>query len=1346
MAAFLGLDIGSNSVGSFWFDAQGGRLAAGTSVFPAGVEETDDKRGEPRNAKRRMARRTRITLARRAQRKRELKKKLVGVGLLPSGAGEFKELLEATDPWELRRTGLDRKLAPHEFGRVLLHLAQRRGALGLRTVDIESGDDLDGDGDGPVKAAIGAVQAKMREGGARTFGEFIATLRQQRITPITTEDRRREPLRKGPREYRDRIRNKANNYEHCADRAMVRHEFAKLWEKQASFGGPLAEALTDELRVALDDESGDTAWKHKGLLFGQRRSSWDLGTLGRCTLHPTERCLPHADVYASRYLVVETVNNLKIIEQGMEPRSLTPSERRTIKDYLSGPLGIEKRGKRKGQPKQSVSVSDLRDLMGWGRASKTAHFRFNVESDEDRVINTDWFSREIIHGAVTREKWQAMPERVREGLNRAILKYDPEDAGHALKLREGAMAWAGLDEAQAERLLTAWKRRPKPDAKRLNMSRRAVRNLLEKMDAEVPYPDRSRPGHTRWLTQIEARKLIAEDSAFCDTTTCEPLDDHTRRRYATGAKGATASDRHYMRKHLLANGGEAVRGPDGQPLSEPPPAPLVSNPVVRKAIHEVRRHLVEYMKTFGRKPDRIFVELSREAKMGKKDADAMLLKNRLRNRIRNDIIREFSLHSKTATQQRAAVDRVVLAVQQRCVCPLCGKTEAGDGSGGITLLNAAKGDGCEAAHIIPKACGGNNGLGNIVLAHTKCNRDMGRRTPREFWGAKLDGGFSAGISWVENIYEGVERQKPKEARGVTGNSLWALYFNRRDDQAKIDQFKREVKDLPAMTQRQGEATKYAARQVMAYLSDAIFDSAGLPERGGERRIFATDGLWTSRLRREWGLFFDPHGARDHKLEGEEKRLRKEKDRGDHRHHAVDAAAIACCSPQVQEAWEARERKAENDGVNTADEEAMEIYRRQHPLPPPAPFKTREDFRGAIWRAVFGDGETERPICHRPVKRKLTGALHEETLFGPVLDSAGSLTNSYTGRKDVQKLTPAHLRMPRDETAAEAVERLAARRSRLMNVDRKTAVRWAKSVVESPGYVAAKVDPKPGKSGIVRDIALRARIRQCLAEAGYDPETFSDANITNILKSGGLRHLSGVPIRSVVLLRTMVDPVVTSRWASDHATGERYKEYDAETGEGNAAAARAYVGGNNHHIEIRAAKQKGGREKWTGKIVSAFEAAQRSIARQRALRAAGIPNARELRRLSEGERARLTARARDVERTNPIVDRRDHSDGGKFIMSLCEGETLLMKDKRTGKVGYFVVAKLDPNTRIMLVPHWDARSATARKDADLRDVPDSEREQLSVTPDDLRNLAPPGRPHAIKVRVTPLGTVMELAND
>lgn len=1386
----LGLDIGSNSVGSSWIDRKEGAITAGTSVFPAGVDESDDKRGEPKNAKRRMTRRTRITLARRAERKRLLRLRLIEAGLLPRTEAEFKALLERTDPWELRRRGLDQPLAPFEFGRVLLHLAQRRGAAGLKPV--EAGDEGDGaepdakaKEDGKVKAALDTASKAMLERKARTFGEFIAMVRADRVTAIATPDRRPEGQRKGPREFRTAVRNKAGSYEHCADRLLIRDEFAKLWVAQQRLGGETVRVLTPDLRLALDDESGDTTWRHRGLLFGQRRQSWDLGTLGRCTLHPSERCVPHADMHASRYLVVETVNNLRIVERGKAARPLTVEERQKIKDYLGGPLGVEKVGKRKGQPKRTVSVTDLRTLMGWGRATKTSPFRFNIENDEDRIINTDWFSREVIHGAVTPERWAALPANVRDGLNRALLKCDPDEEADADRLKKGAMSWAGLNEAQADALVVAWSRRPRPDAKRLNLSRRAVRNLLTVMDTPEPRRDARQPEQGRWPTEIEARKALAEDGEFRDETTGEPFDGPTRRRYATGAKGATARDRYYMGKHVLLKGGKPVIGPDGHPLAEPAPAPLIGNPVVRKAIHEVRRHLVEYMTTFGRKPDKVYVELAREAKMGKMDADRLLFRNRLRSRIRNDIVAAFSLHGHTSTQQRAAVDRVVLAVQQGGVCPLCGQP-------GLTTRAAASGEDCDVAHIIPRASGGHNGLSNIVLAHRKCNRDMGRRTPRQFWS---DGaGFEAGLRWVEGIYGEVPRPRFSEVKTATGDALWVCYFTKRDDLSKAERFKMDVKDIQGMTERQEAATKYAARQVMAYIADALYDGKGLPERGtgGEesgRRIFTTDGMWTSRLRREWGLFFDPHDARAKGLGVAEEDERKEKNRGDHRHHAVDAIVTALCTAQVQNAWKKREQDAEAVGVNTADEEAMENYRRAHRLPAPEPFASHDDFREAVRTAVFGN-DRAKPICHRPVKRKLIGAFHEETLFGPVLDRAGNLTGNYTAKKSVLALDPNHLRMPLGWDAKEAeLHRAQASSGRVGAIKRD---------------LAKMEDPSPAKAGIVRDRALRNRIRHCLVEAGlelgefdarkntvkggfsagqikrlidlqprlreglsdggitpdaftlqdlksnealydrlrdciagcgFDPERFKPEDIVAIVKSGAIRHHSGAPIRTVVLLRTMTDPVVIDRKKPEYATGRLVADSDP-------ASQRAYVGGNNHHIEIRV-DAKG---RWSGEVVSAFDAAQRKRARLRALRDARIPKPDAFRRLPKAERGKLTPMLRAIEQAHPLVDRRDEAKGGAFVMSLCEGEMLHMKHKETGEVGYFVVAKLDKPRSIVVVPHWDARAATERKDAEGRKVANSKREQFSVTPSDLKVLAPPGEPHARKVRVSPLGVVTKLERD
>ena len=137
MPTIMGLDIGSNSVGSAWVDTDSRTIKLGVSIFPAGVDETDTKRGAPINQERRKARSMRRSIARRAERKRRLRSVLTSVGMLPSDPVELQALFDI-NPWLLRRDALERELTPHEFGRVLVHLNQRRGALGLR---IENEED-----------------------------------------------------------------------------------------------------------------------------------------------------------------------------------------------------------------------------------------------------------------------------------------------------------------------------------------------------------------------------------------------------------------------------------------------------------------------------------------------------------------------------------------------------------------------------------------------------------------------------------------------------------------------------------------------------------------------------------------------------------------------------------------------------------------------------------------------------------------------------------------------------------------------------------------------------------------------------------------------------------------------------------------------------------------------------------------------------------------------------------------------------------------------------------------------------------------------------------------------------
>lgn len=1335
----LGLDIGSNSIGSAWIDLQTGRIETGLSVFPAGVDETDDKRGDPKNVKRRMARRTRITLARRASRKRELRALLIDRGLLPRAEAEFRELLEKTDPWQLRRNGLDRVLSPHEFGRVLLHLSQRRGAIGLR----ETMPDAPGeDEDGKVKAAIGAARAAMLQRRARSFGEFMHMLGCERRTPIQHAERRAGREGRGVNEWRSSIRNRSGNYEFAADRAMIRDEFSRLWAAQRGFGGPLSMILTDQLRLRLDDPErrawdadpnkspAERAWyrdtyREGGVLFGQRRATWDMGTLGRCVLEPTERCASHADRHASYFRVVETVNNLRIVERGHAARPLNADERAKILHYLRGPLGTIKAKKKPGmvdgdRPKTTVTVTDLRQLMGWGKATKNSQYRFNIEADEDREINTDWFHRSIVHGVFTEPVWGTMSEAQRESVNRAVLKFDPDRPEHAERLAAGASIWWGLSPEQVQLLTVAWKSRP-PIEKRVNLSRRAIRNLLAVMDREWPDADEGR----KWITQIEARKLIASDEDFRDVTTGEPLHPRARPRYATGAKGLSSRDRHYMAKHP----------------GSLPPAPMLTNPVVRKAIHEVRRHIMAHIQKQGRKPDRIVIELAREAKMSAKESDRTLLRNRLRDRIRKDILGSLDLGGLKPNQQRAAVDRVILSIQQGGVCPLCANLVVKDS---ITARMAAYGEGCELAHIVPRGIGGSNGLNNLVVAHTKCNRDMGRRTPRQWWGDRFDEAFVR----VAQIYENVERIEPKQARAAADEKLWSAYFSKHDDEAKLLNFKKSVQDIQGHTDRDLSDTRYATRQVMAYLADALYEGKGLPERGGDRLIFTTDGRWTGELRREWGLFRDVHEAKGKGLSNAEEHSRKEKNRGDHRHHALDAVVVALADRAVQIKFEERAKAADAAGITA---EQFDRFCRDHPVNPPGVFASADDLRTRAIAAIFGDDANPKPVCHRPVKRKLVGRLHKETLYGPVVEYGSTKgsplqmsENRVTIRQDVigetlsDCLKPSHLRLPRRESDDELAKRISLELLQSSpGMTRTDAKREALRRVTSGEVHHRSVDVKPEKGGVVRDIGLRRILRQLIAERGLDPDAFTPGELrTSIRQVGPISLRSGVPIHAVRLLWANEDPVVVSRFKPDFGTIEHDNKSELKS-------PRMYDSQNNHHIELRAS-EKG---VWSGEIVTTFDAAQRKRQFFRALREAGVPTFKKLRDLPLQERRKYAPVISSIDRANQLVDRSDDpAKGGRFVMSLCEGETLMMRHKLTKEVGYFIVAKLDKPQSVVLVPHWDARTATPRKDAFGNKVFDSERDSFAATPSDFKTLGAPGHAHAVKVRVTPLGEVEIIERD
>lgn len=1077
----LGLDLGSNSVGSAWIDLGTYSITVGTSIFPQGVEVSENKRGAPKNQKRRATRSQRKSIARRAERKRRLRKLLISSGLLPSDAKAFDKLMQR-DPWRLRQVALDHPVTPHEFGRILYHLNQRRGALGIEFEEDENGESKkkkSGKGaedteEGEVRKALLHTREVIQ---GRTFGQMMAEKRNERKHSL--------PGKPG-KYWHGPIRNRAGKFEFHADRALVHEEFQRLWDAQTSFKSDLAEFLTDDLRRKFDDPDTDDTWRHKGELFGQRRTYWDAGTLGHCDLEPSDHGCPLCDMHAQEFRVIESVNNIRFDDGSGIERVLSPEERdeviRALRSQKTGsPATIRKA---LGIDKRSLKKRDEPDT-----------YSLNVERDPDREINTDWFYREIVLGVFGEERWEGMKGSERESVNRALQKFDPADGKDAGRLREGAGKWWKLDEEKTEALLEAWGKRPKPQ-KRLKLSRRAIRNLL-------PYMRRA-----DGPTVTQARQLFAEDTnndatayqraryAFHLTEEFKDFLGQLAGKEAAAralkARNLTKAGRHFSTKH---------------PNTLPPP-PMLANPVARKTVYEVRRHLNEYLRRFGKQPDRVVIEFAREAIQPAHVRNKQLSANRAREKERKIIIEEFGLADRSHNQQNKAIERVLLCREQRNVCAYTGRT--------ITPAQAAAGVGenagyLEVDHIVPKSRTNENGFNNKVLCYESANRDKGNRTVKEWLSA--------------DRFEQLE-QRLRHLSGKKGTQHGV-----RPNPRKWKNLHRNAPDVETFANSQLSDTAYAAREVANYLRGALYGG----ETEGKRRVFVTKGRYTATLRRDWGLVESEidrawHGsAEDPDMPGTARK--SEKNRCDHRHHAIDAVAIALTDSKriLDLARFAAEQEDARAGLGK--------WPKRKELPPP--WGTKEEFRAQVLEAV-----DNLIVCHRPVKRRIVEGLHTENPFGKASEYPGLYTFRIPARPPQQgaHLKPSSLEEPKPRKK------------------------------DKDGKVTEYGIAGKGQNSVVRNPALREAIRECLLRNKKDPEKFTKQDLKELTDPDDykFRWPDGTPIYKIQMVRTLGKPVRIVRENKD-------------------GVERFYQGENNHHMEILEDTKTG---KWSGICWKAFDVARR----------------------------------------------------------------------------------------------------------------------------------------------------------
>lgn len=288
MTTRLGLDVGTNSIGWALIDKDEGRIIdLGARIFSDG---RDPKSGASLAVDRRDARAARRRRDRYLGRRSAFLDTLIRFGLMSDRADEAK-LVEAKDPYVLRARALDERLEPHEIGRALFHLNQRRGFKSNRKAERGRKENEDG----KIETGAKALDAAMEEVGARTLGEFLNSRETKRV----------------------RMGGENQAYDFYPQRRHIEIEFQEIWSAQAPHHPGL---LTEEAKAAL----------HRILFFQRDLKDQEIG---KCTfagwngVPDDERRLAKSHPLFQERRLYEEVNNLKIVSPGAKDRDLTLAQR-----------------------------------------------------------------------------------------------------------------------------------------------------------------------------------------------------------------------------------------------------------------------------------------------------------------------------------------------------------------------------------------------------------------------------------------------------------------------------------------------------------------------------------------------------------------------------------------------------------------------------------------------------------------------------------------------------------------------------------------------------------------------------------------------------------------------------------------------------------------------------------------------------------------------------------------------------------------------------------------------------------------------------------------------------------
>lgn len=578
----LGIDEGANSIGwcALKLDEYGnpvGVLDAGVRILTPNEEAGRDPQSKASLAgDRRAARAMRRRRDRFLRRQERLMKLLVEAGLMPDDE-PARKALEKLDPYWLRAAALDQRLDPHELGRAIFHLNQRRGFKSNRIADSDDSEK------GAMKVGMRDLEDALDDSGARTLGELLARRhrRDRHGHRLADGDGHADPE---PVRFRPRAEGTKLLYDFYPSRDMVEDELGRIWAAQRPHHPQLTESLLNDL---------------KRIVIEQRPLKKPI--VGRCTLRPepdvislygfeidrSERA-PKAHPLFQRFRILQDVSQLRVTRPAKAERPLTIQERDVVVAKLMASGG---------------TTTDFEKLRKAIKLPDDA--RFNYELSGRKGFPPDQTAVKLAARKAFGKAWRGFPrDRQIEVVERLWAVED----GAALK--DWLIAEFGVDEPTAEQISET--RLPQGHGQ---FGRSVLADLVRVMETEQPIDPETGEILDRPLTYDEAVRAI-------------------ELHHSDLSEKGTASLLPYYGEALIRH---VISRPDA-PEGSQERIGRVPNPTVHIGLNQLRQVVNALISAYG-PPAGIVIELARELKLNKQRKDEIQRENR-ENEKKNDERRE----------------------------------------------------------------------------------------------------------------------------------------------------------------------------------------------------------------------------------------------------------------------------------------------------------------------------------------------------------------------------------------------------------------------------------------------------------------------------------------------------------------------------------------------------------------------------------------------------------------------------------------------------------------------------------------------------------------------------------